>query len=434
MNCSLVVPESGRSLAPIQTGSGGVFGPPTGAPSGAPLDTDGVNSSHEGNPASVEAYRERLRLRGFLWLVSSDRAVSACGRCRQRRKGSDHAEPVTVKVGPSGVGLSGLQRCAKVWICPVCSVAVWGERSMEIGMLAAAHVAAGGRILFVTLTTRHHVPDRLDGLVGYLRAGWDGVVKGRAGLALVDALGVAGYVRSMEINYGGNGWHPHYHVAFFVGGDVTKEQADRVIGEAFDRWSRAVVKAGGKVPLEQAQDVRLFGAADSDDLAKYLTKTLIDSGRSGSGSARARVDRTSAAEVGERLGRELTQGQRKRARRFFGTRPARALLVDALTDGDAEALELWHEYEKATHRVRGISWSRGLRAKYGLGAERTEQEIVDDDRGGVPVMVLTNAGVARLIGWPELLADMGQAYRAGDYMGLRNFMDTNGIGYEEIGK
>jgi hypothetical protein len=177
----------------------------------------------------------------------------------------------------------------------------------------------------------------------------------------------------------------------------------------------------------------LFGSQDADELGKYLTKTLLQSARMRGHEDAARGDSGTRAEaIGQALGKELTQAQRKRARKFYGTLPARALLLAACDDGDADALDLWREYERATHRVRGISWSRDLRKLYGLGVERSEQEIVDDDRGGVPVMVLTNRGLARLIGWPELLADMAQAYRDGDYDGLRKCMDTNGIGYEEI--
>jgi hypothetical protein len=180
--------------------------------------------------------------------------------------------------------------------------------------------------------------------------------------------------------------------------------------------------------------VRLFGARNVDALAEYLSKTLLEPVRSGSGSGTAAggPERTSADGTGMALGRELTQGQRKVARKAYGTRPARALLADACDDGDADSLALWQEYERATKGLRSISWSRGLRALYGLGDERSEQEIVDDDRGGVAVMRLTESGLARIIGWPELVPAMREAYADSDFAGLQMFMDANGIGYETI--
>jgi hypothetical protein len=251
-------------------------------------------------------------------------------------------------------------------------------------------------------------------------------------MELRQALGLVGHIRVIEVNHGANGFHPHFHLALFIGGNVHLDDLEAVMARAFGRWTRAVVKSGGKTPTEQCQDVRLFGASDADSLAEYLSKTLLEPVRSGSGSARVRADRTSPDGLGLALGKELTQGQRKVARKAYGTRPARALLADACDDGDADSLALWQEYERATKGLRSISWSRGLRAKYGLGVERSEQEIVDDDRGGVAVMRLTESGLARIIGWPELVPAMREAYADSDFAGLQNFMNTNGIGYEEI--
>lgn len=405
----------------LPDGTGGASGNPAGAPSGGALGTYAVNPS-------AQFRQERYRLRGFLWLESRWPRVRACGRCRQ--KGVDR---VLVRASEAGLGLSGLQHCGMVWVCPVCSAAIWGERSFEIGAVASAHVATGGVILFVTLTTRHHKGDPLAGLMDFLRAGWRGFMDGRGGHQLRERLGLVGYIRATEITYGANGWHPHFHTALFLPAGTDLEAAEIEVRAGFARWSRAVVRAGGKVPLEQVQDVRAFGRDDSAALAEYLTKTLIQPGKAGRQTqpASAGEAAASAARVGEHLGKELSQGSGKRARTFYGTVPARELLSEA-SFGCADSLALWHEYEQATHRLRSLSWSRGLRALYGLGDERDDQTIVDDDRGGVAIMALTEAGLTRIIGWPELVPGMMNAWEQGRHQALRNFMDTNGIGYEEI--
>jgi hypothetical protein len=51
-------------------------------------------------------------------------------------------------------------------------------------------------------------------------------------------------------------------------------------------------------------------------------------------------------------------------------------------------LDLWHEYEKASHGRKRITTSRGLFAKYGVGEAREDQEIVDEDTGGQDVIAL----------------------------------------------
>jgi hypothetical protein len=128
----------------------------------------------------------------------------------------------------------------------------------------------------------------------------------------------------------------------------------------------------------------------------------------------------------------MTQGARKRARKVYGTSPVWVLLDDARILGDADALDLWHEYERATYRVKGVVWSQGLRARFHLGKERSDEEIVDDDRGGEAVLALTDAGLARMINDFELVPEMQDAYEVAGYAGLRMFLDTNGVEYEVI--
>jgi len=398
----------------------------SGAPAGGPLDTYGDISS----PSSRQAARDRYADRALLWLESTSRAVRACGRCK--RKGIDRVE---IRASEKGLGLSGLQHCASVWICPVCAATVWSERSLDIGSAAAVHIGNGGSLAMATFTTRHHAGDGLGSLVAWLRAGWKAVWDGKHGMKIRQALGLVGYVRVMEINYGQNGWHPHFHVALFIRPGVESSTVYSVLADAFGRWSSGVVNAGGKVPTAQAQDVRMFGQGDGDRLATYLTKSFLGAGPASAGSespARGAARTVDQAGIGERLGREMTQGARKQARTFYGTTPVWGLLRNVRVDGCADSLGLWKEYEKATHHVRGIQWSRGLRKDLGLGDERDDQSIVDDDRGGEAVLALTEKGLARIIGWPELVPEMRFAWQDGGYAGLREFMDTNGVGYDVI--
>jgi hypothetical protein len=322
-----------------------------------------------------------------------------------------------------------------VWVCPVCSAVIWAERSRDIGMAAALHIGQGGKVAMMTTTARHSLDDRLRGLVGYMRGGWDGIWRGRAGMRLREDLGLVGFIRVMEVTYGVNGWHPHFHTALFLPGDATNESLNWALEDAFIRWSAGVVKAGGKVPQRQAQDVRLFGSGDVGELAAYLSKQFVGPmlGASGSASgAERRAHLAHAARTGESLGREMTQGARKRARKVYGTSPVWVLLDDARILGDADALDLWHEYERATYRVKGVVWSQGLRARFHLGKERSDEEIVDDDRGGEAVLALTDAGLARMINDFELVPEMQDAYEVAGYAGLRMFLDTNGVEYEVI--
>jgi hypothetical protein len=90
---------------------------------------------------------------------------------------------------------------------------------------------------------------------------------------------------------------------------------------------------------------------------------------------------------GKHVGRELARGDLKAGR-------AGSLLPFELLDyfratGDLHAVDVWHEFEHATHGRRAIEWSRGLRARL-LPDDRelTDREIAEAEVGGVDVAVL----------------------------------------------
>jgi hypothetical protein len=87
------------------------------------------------------------------------------------------------------------------------------------------------------------------------------------------------------------------------------------------------------------------------------------------------------------VGRELARGDLKASR-------ADALLPFELLDyfratGDRDALDVWHEYERATFGRRAIEWSQGHQARL-LPDDRelTDREIAEAEVGGVDVAVL----------------------------------------------
>lgn len=394
-------------------------------PSRDPLVTYGVNSSGDWSESELLRHltgaKDRSRLLWFLWHESTSKAVRACRKC-----GIKDAGLPTVRVGHKGLGLGGLQRCGKVWLCPECSAVIWAERGMEIAVVAASHIAAGGSIAFATFTLPHQAPDRLDWLLGHMRKGWAAVMNGRGGEALREQLQLTGYVRVLEINVGQNGWHPHFHVALFLPPGVGFAAAVDEFGYASTRWRKAIAKAGGREPSMRRQHIALFGQGDYKDLAKYLSEQFIG------GAKDADLRGKAAAGIGQKLGREFTQAAGKVARKTYGTRPAWALLRDAFDDGDADSLDLWKQYEQQTHRARGIVWSQELRKRYEMPDERSDEEIANDNRGGVDVMRLTVQGFTALLREHQLLPEMKHAWRSGGIAQLREFMSTNGIGFEDL--
>ena len=85
------------------------------------------------------------------------------------------------------------------------------------------------------------------------------------------------------------------------------------------------------------------------------------------------------------------------------------LLTHLMHTGDAEALDLWHEWERGSKGKRMIGWSRGLRARFGVTeTERTDEEVVQEQIGTVEDdrLRFTEDGWYRLCSHPERYADL----------------------------
>ena len=78
---------------------------------------------------------------------------------------------------------------------------------------------------------------------------------------------------------------------------------------------------------------------------------------------------------------EITSGHRKEGKRRGGRTPMQ-LLADAVETYRVEDVARWWEWEAAAEGRRQLEWSRGarsLRALAGLGTDRTDQEVAEDD-------------------------------------------------------
>lgn len=282
------------------------------------------------------------------------------------------AAAVTVKVDGAGVaGFGGVSVCGLVWACPCCSAAIRTRRSVELEDLVLRHVNQGGGAGFGTLTMPHGRGDRLKPLLRCLSASWQAVRQSRGVRAAMEAAGVVGFVRAVEITHGDNGWHPHLHVLALTEQPLTAEQWLVLEAAISQAWRKAVVRQGFREPSADHgvrwQPVQGVGAGSA--LAKYLTKVQDDGG-----------DRS--------IGQEMTRGDLKQGRK-------KSVSVFEILDGAARGedrwLRLWWEYEQATRGHRVLTWSAGLRKRLGaLPDERTDEELAAADAAGVVVAELSD--------------------------------------------
>lgn len=368
-------------------------------PGGAALDNNANNSS-------PSPRRRRYDRRTVLWSVTSKPRCRACGRTVRVPGGE-----VGVRLSSGVAGFAGLASCASVWVCPVCNGKIMARRALEIGTLVAGALAEGYTVVFATLTMRHRAGQRLRTLWAALGYGWGQVTGGKGWVLVRDGFGIEGFVRVTETTFGANGWHVHVHALLFVREQVSDEQIEVMGRKMWERWNRALTRKGIGSSLPVGSDFqRVTGDLSSGRLGEYLTKGMQAAGS---------------------IGAELTWTQSKAARSKHSTVPVWALL-DLAGEGDEDAQRWWREWENASFGKRQISWSQGIRERFGLrGDEESDDEIASEELADehATLVWITRVGWSSLIRRPALIPLVLEVAEAAGQDGLATWLGENGIEY-----
>lgn len=370
----------------------------------SPLENYANNSSLPAVDVASDLRKRRYSGRAFLWHESTLRRVRHCGRAEVAT-----ALGVTVRERAHVAGFAGLQSCGSVWADPVCSAKVMARRRVEIGAAVEIWQARGGRVGFVTLTMRHRKGQRLATLWDGLSKAWGRVTSGVRWTKDREEYGVAGWMRVVEVTHGPNGWHVHVHALVFFSPLLLSPEVAALHASMFSRWSAGLRAVGLAKPLMVGQDARLIDGAADADLGRYFTK---------------------AVHGGERIAYEFTGSQTKSIRDAHGTRPAWSLLDAAAEAGDADALDLWHEYEKGSKGRRQMTWAQGLRKELGMQLEQTDEQIADEELGSSDddLVVITSAGWKRVVEG-LLMVPILEATETGGLPALRSLLMREGVEY-----
>jgi hypothetical protein len=269
---------------------------------------------------------------------------------------------VRVKLDSDSAFYSGLTACGSVWACPVCSAKVQQARRDEIAHLIAWAKENGKQAVMVTFTHPHKVSHSLE---DQLKSQADALRRFRSGKAwqkFKNRIGFVGMVRTLEVTYGRNGWHPHTHELWIV--DAETQPADVKI-YVQNRWLSSCQKAG-LVPPGKEQDF-LFHAvnyhfdADSSD---YLAKQDDDSNWS--------------------IAEEMTLSSMKKG----GNTVHPFALLQWASEGDRRASRLFLEYMQGMHGKRQVHWSRGLKELTGVNTLTDEEAAELEEQTAKTVAVL----------------------------------------------
>lgn len=237
----------------------------------------------------------------------------------------------------------GLQVCGSVWCCPVCAAKIVERKRKELILAMQAHRAAEGGVMMLTLTVPHTREQRAFDVTDRLLDAYRKFGQGKMPWTHL-APGYVGSVRALEVTHGVNGWHPHLHVLVFTAAPLSEVQRFMLSDLLHGRWN-AVVQRVGFTPLHRVHGLRLDDGSRAGD---YATKWGF--------------------------AEELTKANIKDGRREDSRTPW-ALLADYVLKQDRAAGALFVEFAEAFKGKSQLHWSRGLRGRFGLDVEKSDEQL-----------------------------------------------------------
>jgi len=192
-------------------------------------------------------------------LLGADHRTSACHRlmiptpAAERQSGEMFRgvdiHHTTREDGTTRARYGNLITCGSVWACPICSERVAAQRASDMESALQRHRAAGGRLMFLTLTHHHERGTKLSDQLKQQSEALKLMQRDWTYRELCRKNGVLGMVRGLEMTHSDrNGWHAHVHFLVFIAG--TEEQAEQhaEILRGIDAQCAERIRAQGKTP------------------------------------------------------------------------------------------------------------------------------------------------------------------------------------------
>lgn len=135
-----------------------------------------------------------------------------------------------------------LRVCGLGLRCATCSPIQWRVLGEKVDYFGGLHEAQGGAFAHSVLTIPHRAGDPLATILGWLGKSWQGMRNHggfKAERARLDAVPVV----ALQVKWGpDHGWHPHYHVLWFVN-DQPLDGFGNAVAEA---WAKQTAMRAGR--------------------------------------------------------------------------------------------------------------------------------------------------------------------------------------------
>jgi len=241
----------------------------------------------------------------------------------------------------------GLVICGSVWDCLPCAQKISEHRANELKQAVESWEAQGGNVTMLTLTFPHYENQKCKPLRDLFQSARRAMKNRKNYKRLMNQIGLIGDINRTEVTYGKNGWHVHCHTLLFCSPSVAI-----TAGAIYPLWASACESVGLPSP-SRAHGVSV---ATPKQKADYIAKQ-------GKETSNWTLDK------------EMTKGHIKRGG-IEGMTPFDLLRAYRDTKDD-NFKGLFVEYSKTFKGTRQLVWSRGLRDRFDLAPEITDEEAAN---------------------------------------------------------
>lgn len=291
--------------------------------------------------------------------------------------------------------------CGSVWQCPVCSAKISERRRVEL----TSAIERNGRLVpaLLTLTIEHTRGHTLKASLSALLKAWKRMTQGKAWMGIRSRFGIVGSIRALEITHGANGWHPHLHVLVIFQGKPDEDELRECVSA---RWINSVKKQD-RFANSHGCDIEFRKKMIGDYVTKFGSQSQWT------------------------IEHELVKAVSKIAKGEKGLSPF-GLLSDYFK-GNKHSGRLFKEYARTLKGQRQLCWSKGLRSRLGIGAEKKDEDLakaIEED--AVLLAVLSRLQWKKVLG-NDIRGELLAVAHAGDADKVWEFLARFGIERHEVG-
>lgn len=257
-----------------------------------------------------------------------------------------------------------LMVCGSVWTCPVCAAKITERRRQELAALVDEAIGRGNSVAMLTLTVPHHYGDDLSVVLDRLSRAKRLMQNRKVWKRLVSWYGILGDVRTLEVTYGKNGWHPHFHcLLFFDKQKLSVRDKFNLRRDILSAWQSACLSCDLPKPNGHGCTLQVCNRS----VYEYVQKWGVD--------------------------REMTKGHVGKSA-VGGRTPFQ--LLQAYLDGDKIAGSIFREFAEKFKGRRQLVYSKGLRSLFNI-VDLSDEELATSDEEDATIFMMIPLDVWRSV-------------------------------------